>query len=374
MRDKRSLIARGTICLAMSTCHVVLHAPVQEDNIVRNSIGVLNEIMQAPARAIPEGMLLDAHAVAIIPNVLKGSFVIGARHGKGTLLVRDPNGGWHAPIFINLTGGNIGWQVGVQSTDVVLVFRTANSVNGLLSGKFTLGADAAIAAGPVGRQAAAATDTNLAAEILSWSRSRGLFLGVSFDGSVIEVDQMANASYYRRTTPEGPVVVPEAAQSLAMQVGRYTAPAATTTADTGTQNNATQAAGGNPGGWRPTQNASATTPQTAPILAQQHSLEETIHVRNELARFARELYKKLDPQWQNYLALPAEVFSGNGHADLQALNQSISRFETVRTDPRFATLAGDAEFQSTYGLLKHYAQDLANQGQALQLPPPPQNR
>jgi lipid-binding SYLF domain-containing protein len=342
------------ICLIASHCiGVSLQAQMQEDSTVRSAISVLNEIMMVPASSIPQGMLYEAHAVAIIPNVLKGGFVIGARHGKGVLLVRDQTGGWHAPVFINLTGGNIGWQAGVQTSDVVLVFKTAKSVNGLLSGKFTLGADAAVAAGPVGRQAAAATDASLGAEIYSWSRSRGLFLGVSFDGSVIEMDQLANANYYRRATPDGPVIVPEAAQQLTMQVGQYT----------GVNRNTGIAA----------QNVSA-QPRTDQPIYTTHSRQETIHVRDELARFARELYRKLDPAWQSYLGLPAEVFNGNGHADIAALNTSLSHFQTVMADPRYAALAGDAEFQSTYGLLLHYIQDLAQQSSAVQLPPPPMDR
>ncbi len=189
---------------------------------MRESFVVLNEIMAIPVNGIPLNMLSDAQAVAIIPNVIKGSFVIGARHGNGVVMIRDENGGWHAPVFISLTGGNIGWQVGVQATDVVLVFKTRKSVEGLLTGRMTLGADAAVAAGPVGRQAAAATDSGLGAQIYSYSRSRGLFAGVSFDGSVIRTDTIANAAYYRAATPGGPVIIPAAAQQLGDLVIRYT--------------------------------------------------------------------------------------------------------------------------------------------------------
>jgi hypothetical protein len=114
---------------------------------------------------------------------------------NGVLLVRDQNGAWHAPVFIELTGGNVGWQVGVQSTDIALVFKTPQSVSGLLDGKFTIGADAAVAAGPVGRQAGAATDSRLNAEIYSYRDSRGLFAGVALDGSVIKVESDRNAAY-----------------------------------------------------------------------------------------------------------------------------------------------------------------------------------
>ena len=323
----------------------------KEERTIQDSIAVLNEIMAIPATGIPQSMLKDAQAVAIIPGVIKGSFVVGARHGNGVVLVRDQNGGWHAPVFISLTGGNIGWQIGVQSTDVVLVFKTRRSVAGLLSGRMTLGADAAVAAGPVGRQATAATDTNLGAQIYSYSRSRGLFAGVSFDGSVIRVDQMSNATYYQAATPGGPVAVPPNAQQLAMMVIQYTG----NSVPEPTPIMAVQ--------------ASATSGQQ--ILAQQYSLQEADHLRDQLARLAPEFYKLLDVNWQQYLGLPAQVFQGNGHPDLEMLNQCLSHFETVRNDPRYAALANQPEFQSTYGLLKHYIQVLFSTEQPLNLPPPP---
>src|SRR6056297_3844615 len=126
-----------------------------EDQIVRSASTVLAEAMSAAGNRIPQSMLRDAHGVAIIPNVVKGSFIVGARHGRGLLMVREPEGSWHAPVFVSLTGGNIGWQIGVQATDVVLVFKTQRSVEGILSGKFTIGADASAAAGPIGRKASA---------------------------------------------------------------------------------------------------------------------------------------------------------------------------------------------------------------------------
>ena len=359
-------------------------AQTKEDRTVQESITVLNEIMSIPDTGIPLSMFKDSEAVAIIPKVIKGSFVIGARHGDGVLLVRDGTGNWHAPMFISLTGGNIGWQIGVQSTDVVLVFKTQKSVQGLLSGHFTLGADAAVAAGPVGRQAAAATDTRLGAEIYSYSRSRGLFAGVSFDGSVIKVNAMANASYYRPQTVGGSVVIPAAAQQLATQVIHY--------AETG--NKQIQAFGQNPQ-LASTSNANpqmqpASSPPVQPTphftaspqvssapfqhqqaLAAQHSKAEAEHVRDELAKLAPELYELLDPAWQRYLALPAEVFQGNGHPTKEQLSACIGRFAAVRTDPRYAALANHPEFQSTYGLLQHYALALTDSQPQLNLPAPP---
>jgi len=193
----------------------------KEEEAVRASIEVLQEIMTVPAEKIPQRMLAGAEGVAIIPKVIKGGFIIGARHGNGTLLIRDENRGWHAPVFVSLTGGSIGWQVGVQSTDVILVFKTKKSVQGILSGKFTLGVDAAAAAGPVGRQASAATDIQLKAEVYSYARSRGLFLGASFDGSMLKVDGMANSSYYRSAVPGQPIQVPSSAIQLTQLVAQY---------------------------------------------------------------------------------------------------------------------------------------------------------
>jgi lipid-binding SYLF domain-containing protein len=166
---------------------------------------VLDEIMRMPEQAIPGRMLETAHAVAVIPSVVKAGLVVGGRHGKGLISVRSPDGTWSHPSYIRLTGGSIGFQAGVQSTDVVLVFRTARGVDSIVHGKFTLGADAAVAAGPVGRSAEASTDGQLKAEIYSYSRSRGLFAGVALDGAVLSIDHDANEAVY------GPNTTPRAA-------------------------------------------------------------------------------------------------------------------------------------------------------------------
>jgi lipid-binding SYLF domain-containing protein len=338
----------------------VASGQVREENTVRESIDVLNEIMAIPINGIPETMLKDAQAVAIIPRVIKGSFVVGARRGNGVVLIRDENGGWHAPVFVTLTGGNIGWQVGVQSTDVVLVFKTRKSVDGLLSGRLTLGADAAVAAGPLGRQAAAATDSRLGAQIYSYSRSRGLFAGVSFDGSVIRLDRPSNAAYYRSATPGGPVTIPPSAEQLGMQVIRYAGN------QTAVRPAPTEPS---PAGQVPTQQASI--PASRQILAQKYSMQEVEALRDQLAGLAPELYELLNLNWQQYLGLPAQVFQASDHPSVEILNQCLARFDAVRTDPRYTELAGRPEFQSTYGLLRHYIQALSQTQQPLNLPPPP---
>lgn len=173
-----------------------------ENSRVERAVEVLDEIMRMPEHSIPRRMLGDAHAVAVIPGVVKASLVLGGRHGKGVISVRSLDGTWSTPSFIRLTGGSVGFQAGLQATDVVLVFRSARGVDSIVNGKFTLGADAAVAAGPVGRSAQASTDGQLKAEIYSYSRSRGLFAGVALDGAVLSIDHRANArAYGRHTTP-----------------------------------------------------------------------------------------------------------------------------------------------------------------------------
>ncbi|MDD4271080.1 MAG: lipid-binding SYLF domain-containing protein [Pirellulales bacterium] len=315
----------------------------KEESIVRTSISVLSEIMAVPVSSIPESMLAEAEGLAIIPNMIKGGFVVGVRHGRGVLLVRDEKNDWHAPVFISMTGGNIGWQIGLQATDVVLVFKTRQSVQGILGGKFTLGADAAAAAGPVGRQASAGTDGRLKAEIYSYSRSRGLFAGVSIDGSVIQIDQAANASYYLRATPGGPVVVPPSAATLVGEVTRYC------------------------GGGQPHEPKVLQTAGLAPHTAS----GQADAIRGQLARKAPLLASLLDPQWAAYLALPSEVVSDRGHPPIETLSGCLARFETVHRTPEYASLAQRPEFQSVYNLLRQYSAALSPAAGQMQLPPPP---
>ncbi len=319
----------------------------RQDAVVRSSTAVLNEIMAIPFSGIPASMLADVHGVAIIPNVLKGGFVIGARYGRGVLLVREETGSWHAPVFITLTGGNIGWQAGVQATDLILVFRTRRSVEGILAGKFTLGADAAAAAGPVGRQAAAATDRHLAAEILSYSRSRGLFAGISVDGSVIQIDSLATGAYYPQAVVEQVggvpgVAVPEAAQQLTALVASY--------------------AGNTP---------ESATVATEPLLARQYAVQGSDALRGQLAQSAVAMYELLDDSWRTFLALPAEVFTHTGHAEMASLQNSLKQFDAIAADPRYQALAARPEFQSTHALLRNYVHSLTETTEPLQLPPPP---
>jgi lipid-binding SYLF domain-containing protein len=152
--------------------------------------------MDIPDKTVPEYLLRDAAGIAIIPGVVKVGFIIGGEYGKGVLLLRDAAGNWSNPIFITLSGGSIGWQLGAQSADFVLVFKTQRSVDSVLADNLTLGVDVAAAAGPLGRRARASTDLQLKAEIYSYSRSRGFFAGLSLDGALMQIDDEANAAFY----------------------------------------------------------------------------------------------------------------------------------------------------------------------------------
>lgn len=320
--------------------------PSDEARIVADAATVLEEMLQAPGVAIPRAMLSGAEGIAIVPRVIKGGFIVGARHGRGLVIAKDANGAWHAPIFLTLTGGNVGWQAGVQATDVVLVYRSQRSVESLMQGKLTIGADVAAAAGPVGRQAAAATDTGLTAEVYSYSRSRGLFAGVSLDGSVLKIDNAATAAYYSPAAPGGAPVVPVEAQQLTARVvglaqGGVTVPPPDATTD------------------------------TRATVGPRHTLDEAAAVRDQLSDAAPRLFRLLDPAWQQHLSLPAEVFREAGHVAPDELAATVARYDAVARDPRYAALAARPEFQSVHALLRQYQQAITNERPTLALPPPP---
>lgn len=159
---------------------------------------VVEELQSTRDQYIPDRLLERAYGIAVIPDVIKIGFGFGGRRGKGVLVVRDSQGRFTNPVFVTLTGGSFGWQIGAQSTDVVLVFTTRDGVEGISDGKVTLGADASVAAGPVGRQASAATDASFSSEVYSYSRTRGLFAGVALDGSAITIDKKANGAFYKK--------------------------------------------------------------------------------------------------------------------------------------------------------------------------------
>jgi lipid-binding SYLF domain-containing protein len=216
-------VKRSFLFLALLLLTGSVRAGGREAAIVQNAAEVLDQSTKIAEKCIPAHLLRDAQGVLVMPNVVKAGFVFGGRHGRGVLLVRCKDGGWSNPIFVTLTGGSFGWQGGIQSADLVLVFKTSAGVERLLKGqnKLTLGGDASVAAGPIGRQSSAATDVMLKAEIFSYSRSRGLFLGLSLEGDGLRIDWAGNESYYNRrdVTPAdivhgGELLIPESALTL----------------------------------------------------------------------------------------------------------------------------------------------------------------
>ena len=181
-------------------------ASAREEARLIEASGVLEELLGQRDTLIPDRLLSRAYGIAVIPNVVKIAVGVGGRRGSGALVVRDANGKFSSPIMISITGGNVGWQIGVQSTDIVLVFTTRQGIQGIADGKLTLGADASVAAGPVGRSASAGTDQDFKAEVYSYSRNRGLFAGVSLDGSILAIDSKSNAKLYGQAAPASDIM------------------------------------------------------------------------------------------------------------------------------------------------------------------------
>jgi len=330
----------------------VTMAQTAMDQTVDAATGVLDEIMSVPAKQIPEYLLADARGVAIIPNVVKGGFVVGVRHGRGVVMVRDEAGIWQPPIFVSLTGGSVGWQAGLQSTDVLLIFRTRKSIEGLMSGKLTIGVDAAAAAGPVGRQAAAATDARLSAEILSYSRSRGLFAGVSIDGSMMQLDYPAGSAYYHTPIVDanGEAVrplntAPPSAIRLMNRLSQYS----------GSPQIEAMAVGENP----------------VPIAT---DVNQSELVRRQFVAAWQRLSATLDERWREYLMPPREVLEGQP-VDATVLRDKLQQYAVVASDQQYAALSQSPDFVAAYQLLRDYVSlQGAQSATRLTLPPPPSRR
>jgi lipid-binding SYLF domain-containing protein len=303
---------------------------------------VLGELMAIPGKQIPHRLLEEAQGIAIIPNVIKIGFVAGARRGHGIVMVRDHDGEWSLPQFVTLTGGSVGWQAGIQGTDVVLIFTTRKSVEGLMNGKFTVGVDASVSAGPVGREAAAGTDATLQSEILSYSRSRGLFVGASLEGTALEIDHDAHVFYYG--TPSGalPRRVPAAAADLRHFL-----------ADLTPKNSKLPVATETP------------APVVSPRLIE--------GLRRSLIRSSDQLQTILSPEWKPYLALPKELQQPGTTPPSESLTLALSRYAHVNVSADYRRLAQRPEFQTTYELLREYEQAVTTAHPTLQLPPPPKD-
>lgn len=354
------LLRLGTAAVAaMLTLAVAQAAEARSEETIRAAHDVLQQFLDLQIRQIPDSLLADAHGVAIIPSVVKLGFVIGGQRGHGVVVVRERDGSWRAPLFVTITGGSVGWQIGAQSTDFVLVFKSQKSVDGLLRGKFTLGADAAVAAGPVGRRAGAATDTQLRAEIFTYSRSRGLFAGVSLEGSALQVDDAANAAYYGTgLAGSPPPVVPASAARLVELIAQLTTRGAA--AAPAGQTTLSPALGAPAGDIVP-----ATT--LAPTASERH-LDD---LQNRLAQAATELNPLIDEAWRQFLALPAEIYQPGRKPSLEALQTAVSRYRAITQDRQYQALTSRQEFQTTQQLLQALYEDLRASPMPIPLAPPP---
>ena len=205
---KRRLFACAALAL-LAIVPAVPHAqPADSSDAarLRDAVKVFDEVMSAEDQAIPRTILGKAEAIAIFPSTIKGGFVVGGMRGRGVLSARTASG-WSAPTFMTLTGGSIGLQIGGQAADIVLIIMQRRGLESLVKNQFKFGADAAVAAGPVGRDAQAATDLQLRAEILSYSRARGLFAGVTVNGSTVRADRDANARFYGKRLDAAQIVL-----------------------------------------------------------------------------------------------------------------------------------------------------------------------
>jgi lipid-binding SYLF domain-containing protein len=211
--------ARGVVSFAQDK----LKGPSDES---AKAAKTLDEIMRIPEKAIPQSVFDSAECVAVFPSTIKGGFILGAQKGDGVVSCRTARG-WSAPVFLDMTGGSIGPQIGVQSTDFVLLFMNRSGADHLLKNEFTVGAEASVAAGPVGREAGASTDWKLNAEILSYSRSKGLFAGAALNGVKISTDNsdmkhVYGASYNAKDILlENKVEAPAAVRTFPEALSRY---------------------------------------------------------------------------------------------------------------------------------------------------------
>ncbi len=193
----------GTLMLsaiiAVGALANIANAGAREEGRLLTATEVLQDVKAMPDVRLPDTLLAHAYGIAVIPDVTKIAFIFGGRHGNGVLSVRDTlTSPWSNPVMVALTGGSWGFQAGAQSSDIILVFTTKAGIEGLAGGKLTLGADASVATGPVGRQGSAATDMTFNSEIYSYARTRGLFGGIALDGSVLSIDRSANAALYHQ--------------------------------------------------------------------------------------------------------------------------------------------------------------------------------
>jgi lipid-binding SYLF domain-containing protein len=212
----------GIVCLSAG----VLYGGESAATRLKTSADVLTEIMAAPDKGIPDELLEKSQCIVIVPGIKKAAFIVGGKYGKGFIECRASGKGWSAPAAVKVEGGSFGFQIGGSETDAIMLVMNKRGAEKLLSSKFTLGADASVAAGPVGRSASANTDLKMQAEILTYSRSRGVFAGIALDGATLRPDNETNTEMYggRRTNKQilrGGTKATEAGTELAADLSRY---------------------------------------------------------------------------------------------------------------------------------------------------------
>ena len=229
MKPKR-LITCVSICLSVGLlCVGLSYAGESAAMRLKSSAEVLTEVMATPDKGIPEDLLENSECIVIVPGMKKAAFIVGGNYGRGFMLCRGPSGsGWSAPAGVKVEGGSVGFQIGGSETDVIMLVLNKGGAEKLLSSEFTLGADASVAAGPVGRTSSAKTDLKMHAEILSYSRARGVFAGIAIDGATLRPDDDSNVELYP-TKPSNKEIVmgkteaPAAASQLIAALNRYSA-------------------------------------------------------------------------------------------------------------------------------------------------------
>jgi len=221
MRTSNRLRLAALCLLSTLATPIAARAQKPPDIVVSQSIQALGEVTRNPKTGMPRLVMRNAQGIAIIPNMFKAGFVIGARFGRGVLLVRQADGTWSNPVFIHLVGGSFGFQAGAQKTDLILVFQTQRGLERFIKGrdKLTLGVDVGVAAGPAGKRFEAGTDVALKSEILSYSNSRGVFAGVSAEGGTLQIDWRANMMYYGRPVSVGEIVAVNSQLPVPIEAG-----------------------------------------------------------------------------------------------------------------------------------------------------------
>lgn len=366
----------------------------REIDTINDSVTVINEVMRIPAKSIPAAMFAKAEGLVIVPSMVKGGFGIGGAHGRGIFMTRRPDRSWEAPVFITMTNGSFGFQIGLQAIDVVLIFNSRRSVESFQSGKFTLGVDAAATAGPIGRQAQIGTDITLKSEIFSYSRTRGLFVGAAIDGGVMSLDNNSTNLYYNQAGG-----FPPGASALIQTVSRFSG--APLPAQPGQQDGLSNQPGTQPqegvpysgqlgiGPANSYQNQNQ-NPNQSPSQSQNYyadysapgtgnanpgggpaarpnpgqtggaSSAASISTRRQLADAFTKLGPMLDPQWQTYLALPSEIFAGAETPDppREVIQDTLNHYRAVAENNQYQALTSRQEFQTVFQLLGQYQQVL----------------